>query len=157
MILQLLAYYTWIEKHIVFYIQSMQSFFRRLLGPEPQNYYIMEDGSVIPSTMQFDETCYASAILFDVEKKRFTLYEHPNPTTGRFRPLHTIACRIENDKYMLDITDWLGELRANPVPSISPKSLILLWMHIHNKYIPLTSTKMYITNHDGTEEEIQFH
>lgn len=124
---------------------------RTWLGPEPQNWRLLADGRVLPSAVYLPDAVMAAAYLFDPYANRMILGVEQE---GRFRPMPYLALAIEEEGVgITDISDWLGEIRANPVPiSIPVRQIITLWSLVHNQYLPTTNVVVRYTRADGTEE-----
>jgi hypothetical protein len=136
-------------------VQNAVSALRTWLGPEPQNYYLLADGRVVPTTFSLPADVADLALLFNTLKQHFTLVTATAPM-GRFKPAVpylsiVIKQPITGD---IDLSEWVGELRANPVPeTLTLKQLVTLWSHIHNQYIPLSYTLATI-NANGDYETV---
>jgi hypothetical protein len=54
----------------------------------------------------------------------------------------------------IDLSEWVGELRANPVPETLPlKQLVTLWSLTNSRYVPLSYTLETI-NANGDYETV---
>jgi hypothetical protein len=127
---------------------------RDWLGPEPLTYFLMENGHILPSSMKLSEEQKSEAYLYDPIAKRITAANNPTPE-GRFRPLPYIGIYITKSNETTDITEWLGDVRANPVPTdMSVKQIILLWCYAKNRYIALEQCKIHVVRANGDEEDI---
>jgi len=131
---------------------------RRALGPEPQNYWLLEDGRVIPSHIVLPTEVMNSAFFYESATARITA-AHTPLQAGRFRPLTYVGIQI-HDAIVgnTDISDWLGEVRANPIPEITPQQIVTLWSHVHNQYVPpfRRGTTIRATNSMGEETTLIF-
>jgi hypothetical protein len=80
-----------------------------------------------------------------------------NEEEGRFRPLPYLSLVVEEeDVGNTDLSDWLGELRAKPVPaSMRVEQIITLWSLTNNQYLPTTNTTVRYTTTDGTESVVR--
>ena len=112
---------------------------REWLGPAPQNFILLADGRVLPSHIPIpDEAERATTYLFEATTNRMTLLTQPTPN-GRFRQLPTIACTLQKGEATYDLSDWLSEVRANPVPpTVSLKQYAQLWSLLTGTYVPLS-------------------
>jgi hypothetical protein len=141
--------YDYVQKQV----QNAVSALRTWLGPEPQNYYLLADGRVLPTTFGLPDEIAESAFLFTTQTHRMTTADTVIRDT-RFRPAVpylsvVIKQPITGD---IDLSEWVGELRANPVPENLPlKQLVTLWSLVHNQYIPLSYT-LAIINAAGDYE-----
>jgi hypothetical protein len=138
--------------------RSVASHIRRTLGPEPQNYWLLHDGRILPEYVNLPPAVESTAFFYDTSTARITLANDRAPQ-GRFRPLTTISIQIQDEIVgSTDISDWLGEIRANPVPPLPPHQLIYLWSAVHGQYIPPFSrgTSIVVTTSSGDEEMLRF-
>lgn len=155
MLMKTLAMYEQFLTNVVdpFWEMFKQSL-RDWLGPEPVTYFLMENGHILPSYMILSDEQKAKAYLYHPVQKRITRANNPMPE-GRFRPLPFIGIYITKSNETTDITEWLGEVRANPVPAdMSAQQLILLWCYAKNRYISLENCKIHTVRSDGEEEDI---
>jgi hypothetical protein len=122
--------------------QNAASVLRSWLGPEPQNYYLLADGRVLPVTTNLPQDILENAFLYDPRTNRIVAAAATS-TEGRYKPAVpylsvVIKQPITED---IDLSEWVGELRANPVPeSLTLKQLVTLWSYTNNKYVPLSYT-----------------
>jgi hypothetical protein len=64
-----------------------------------------------------------------------------------------LSLTIEKEGAVYDLTDWVSEIRANPVTPFSPKQLAQLWILTTNQWAPLTGgCQVTITNGTGETE-----
>jgi hypothetical protein len=131
-------------------VQNAVSALRTWLGPEPQNYYLLADGRVVPTTFALPADVADLAFLFNTLTQHFTSAAVPAPM-GRFKravPYLSVVIKqpITGD---IDLSEWVSELRANPVPETLPlKQLVTLWSLTTSRYVPLSYTLETI-NSDG--------
>ena len=134
-------------------VQNAVSALRTWLGPEPQNYYLLADGRIVPTTVTLPPDVAEVAFLFNTLTQHFTSVTATAPM-GRFKPAVpylsiVIKQPITGD---IDLSEWVGELRANPVPETLPlKQLITLWSLTNSRYVPLSYTLETI-NSEGEYE-----
>ena len=123
-------------------VQNAVSALRTWLGPEPQNYYLLADGRIMPTTVTLPRDVAEEALLFNYKKNHITAAVEPL-REGRFKravPYLSIVIKqpITGD---IDLSEWVSEIRANPVPEIlTLKQLVTLWSLVHNQYVPLSYT-----------------
>lgn len=74
----------------------------------------------------------------------------------RHRRLHVIAANFSHaDTGPVDISDWVGEIRAFPVPELPVKQLLTLWSLVHHQYVPLSGgAQVNVTKNDGETDLI---
>lgn len=136
-------------------VQNAASVLRTWLGPEPQNFYLLADGRVLPTTFSLPVDIAELAFLFNPLTYHFTSVMVTAPE-GRFKPAVpylsvVIKQPITGD---IDLSEWVGDLRANPVPENLPlKQLVTLWSLTNSRYVPLSYTLETI-NADGEYETV---
>ena len=151
MIVQTLAYCEQFRAWITPYVEAAKSKLRIWLGPEPINYTLLADGRVLPASISIPEHIGATAYTYHAETQQITQYGAANPE-GRYRRLNTIALQVIDPIVgSVDMSDWLGEVRANPVPGLMPKQILNLWSAVHNTYVPVNGVNLRATHSDGTE------
>jgi hypothetical protein len=157
MLLALLAYYERASTFIKYYINEGKHVLRALLGPEPQNWYLLPDGRVLPTTMPLPPSIKDATYLYHVGSNRITTANEEEPA-GRFRPLRILGMSYEHDDYgSAEITDWVGELRANPVMDLNSKQLLTLYSLATNHFLPLSGgVRVSITKNDGEITELTY-
>lgn len=136
-------------------VQNAVSALRTWLGPEPQNYYLLADGRVLPTTVTLPNDVAELAFLFNTLTQHFTSATVTAPE-GRFKPAVPYLSLVIKQPITgdIDLSEWVGELRANPVPENLPlKQLVTLWSLVHNQYIPLSYTLATI-NANGDYETV---
>ena len=151
MLLTVLAWYTRTVNFTTPYWNKLLQSARDWLGPTPQRFLILEDGQVLPSTMHIPASLRASTYVYNPETNRIALLEDPEPA-GRFRPLHYLSAELRHAIVgSVDISDWLEEIRANPVPQTIPiKQLFHLYGLVQNRYIPVSDgVEVMVTTSDG--------
>jgi hypothetical protein len=158
MMLQALAYYEQMSVLVKDYLSAAASYARSKLGPEPQSYYLLTDGQVLPTTVVLPDSVFQRAYIYDPHTLRITLASNTNPE-GRFKRLPYVALQvIHADIGTIDMSDWLGEVRANPVPEMDTQQLAVLWSYAHCRYVPIFSggTTIQSTTSDGEESSVTF-
>jgi len=151
--LQALAYYEQISVLVKEYLTIATSYARKKLGPEPQSYYLLADNQVLPTTVVLPDSVFQRAYIYDPTTQRITLASNTNPD-GRFKRLPYVALQvIHADIGTIDMSDWLGEVRANPVPDLDVQQLAVLWSYVHCRYVPIFNGGATIksTTSDGEE------
>lgn len=129
------------------------SLLRHYLGPEPQNLYLLQDGRILPTSIELPASVLASSYMFDMQNNHLTKMDDSVP--GRYRPLSILALQfIHPDIGSVDISDWIGDIRMFPARDITPRQLIELWGARHNRYVPLNDTRITITRNDGSVESL---
>ena len=151
--MQILAYAEQLFNQIAPYWEYAKKELRTWLGPEPLTYYLLTDGRVLPSTITLPDEVKAETFTFDPFLKR--MKKSLGEQEGRLRPLPFIGIVLKTPSFEVDISEWLGELRAFPNPEfVTAKQLILLWSHVHNKYITFQNGSLLLVKNDGTEETV---
>jgi hypothetical protein len=156
MLLELLAFCNTSLTAAKYYWEVAKQYARTWLGPEPQNWYLLPDGRVLPTTMPLPDSVKENTYMYNIANQHITRATVLEPQ-GRFRPLNYIAFSYAHDLYgNTEITDWLGEIRANPVPELCAKQLLTLYSLSTNHFLPLASgTRITVTKNTGDEEIIQ--
>ncbi len=134
-------------------VQNVVSTLRTWLGPEPHNFYLLADGRVLPTTIMMPLDIIENAFLFDVKTNHITAAGAIR-TMGRFKPAVPYLSIVIKQPVLgdIDLSEWVGELRANPVPEIlTLKQLVTLWSLVTNTYVPLSYTLATI-NAEGDYE-----
>jgi len=129
---------------------------RTWLGPEPQDYYLLADGRVLPTTMILPVEIASTAYYYNVAKNQITDIPTGFVTHGRFKPaVPYLSMTIQQPGAAdIDLSEWLGELRASPVPQNLPlKQLVTLWSLVKNTYVPSAYT-LAVINDAGENETI---
>jgi hypothetical protein len=54
-----------------------------------------------------------------------------------------------------DISEWVGEIRACPIPEfLTVKQILLLWSFVHETHLSLQDVTVGVVKDDGTEEDV---
>jgi hypothetical protein len=144
--LSLLAFYERASSFIKYYVDTTKTYARYYLGPEPLNYYLFRDGRILPTSVAIPDGI--DCFVFDTKTMQITQRDNPTPN-GRFRALPYLGISVGT----LDISDWLGEIRANPVYPFRPHQLLELWSLVHQTYVNL-DLAVQVIHSDGREEII---
>lgn len=151
--INLLAAYNTISVYLAQAQTMAASWLRRALGPEPQNWVLLQDGRVVSSTIALPPHIQATAYEYDIHTNHLTKMDAAAP--GRHRPLSILALQIQHtDVGSIDISDWVGELRIFPQRDISPRQLVELWGISQNRYVPIEDARAVVTHNDGTVETV---
>ena len=126
------------------------SYLRTCIGPAPASYYLLNDGRVIPASIALPQSLTSTTYLYNPHTNRLTHLEHLNHD-GRHRRLPIIAASFEHESTsLIDISEWIGEIRAHPTPEVNIKQLLTLWSLVHNRYVPLSDgVNISVTKNDG--------
>ena len=155
MYLQLLAFWHAVTVWWQATLESAKAHIRTAVGPAPIRYTLLEDGRVLPATIELPMTVRNNAYVYDPATQRLS----QGATEGvRFRRLPTIALSLTHPSVgTLDLSDWVGDLRAHPVPELSAKQLLTLWSLAQNRYVPLSDgAQVILTKNDGETDLITF-
>ncbi len=155
MFLRLLAFWHSVTVWWQAVVESAKAKVRAIVGPAPLAYVLLEDGRVFPATMELPTSVAQSAYIYEPSTHRLAC----GPTEGaRFRRLHVIALSVSHPTVgNLDLSDWVGDLRAHPVPELGAKQLLTLWSLTQNRYIPLSDgVQVTLTKNDGETDLIVF-
>ena len=152
-ILSLLAAYNTLTVFLAQKCTEAAAWMRRALGPEPQNWILLQDGRIISSTVTLPTHVRDTAYLFDINSNHVTKMDSAAP--GRHRPLSILALQIQHtDVGSIDISDWIGELRIFPQRDITPRQLVELWGISQNCFVPIEDARALVTRNDGTVETV---
>jgi hypothetical protein len=126
---------------------------REKLGPQPQNWILLQDNRILPSTTPLPPHIQSNAYVFDISTFQLTKMDGAIP--GRHRPLSILALQIQHtDVGSIDISDWVGEIRIFPARDITPRHLVELWGATQNRYVPLEDARAVVTRDDGSVETV---
>ena len=152
-ILSLLAAYNTLTVFVAKTQTIASSWLRRTLGPEPQNWILLQDGRITPATITLPAHIQESAYLYNIQTNHLTKMD--GAVSGRHRPLSILSLQIKHtDVGSIDISDWVGELRMFPQRDITPRQLVELWGISQNRYIPIEDARVVVTRNDGTVETV---
>lgn len=157
MLLQLLAFWHRLTIFMNIVWRKGIAAIRKLIGPAPTNYYLLQDGRVLLDTTLLPQEIAAETYLYNPETQKITTVAAPDPE-GRFRRLNYLAASVTHHTIgNIDISEWLGEIRANPVPELNVKQIFLLWAAQHHRYMPLSNGVQFtITKSNGETDVITF-
>jgi len=149
--MEYLAYYERIRAFVLDYWNYTKTKSREWLGPEPVRWNILPDGRILSPSIILPPSVQAQTYVYSPETHRLTLH---GQTEGRYRPLPFLSLKITNEIVgSIDISDWVGDIRANPVPTtITPLQLLTLWSFVTNNYVPCRNVTLSWANQDGEEE-----
>jgi hypothetical protein len=155
--LQLLAFWHQLTIATAIVWNAALTKIRTAVGPAPVEYYLLEDGRVLPSSIVLPVSTHSSTYLYNPHSHRLSLLSNIDPS-ARFRRLDTIALSFNHPSTgEVDISDWLGEVRAHPVPDLPVKQLLSLWSLAHHRYVPLSDgVQVSVTKNDGETDLITF-
>ena len=74
LLLTLLSTYNTLSNYWVSACTATASWLRRYLGPEPQNWVLLQDGRVIPSTTPLPPTIQETAYVYDIQTDKDSDY-----------------------------------------------------------------------------------
>jgi hypothetical protein len=154
LILTLLATYNKLSNYFTLKCVQAASWIRSILGPEPQNWHLLQDGRVLSASIVLPPHILSSAYRFDIQTNQLTKMDS-SILTGRYRPLSILALQVSHpDVGDIDLSDWIGEIRMFPARDVTPRQLVDLWSASQNRYVPIEDARAIITRSDGTEETI---
>ena len=132
---------------------ALAAWLRQQLGPQPQNWVLLQDSRILPSTIPLPPHVQSNAYLFDIQTNQLTKMDGTAP--GRHRPLSILALQIQHtDVGIIDISDWVGEIRIFPSREVGPLQLVELWSATHNRYVPNEDVRAVVTRNDGSVENV---
>jgi len=123
---------------------------RTWLGPAPVRLVLLADGRILPATVDLPASVQETAFFYDAGTHRIAKIGHP--PEGRFRRLPYVSLRVEHPtEGTVDLSDWIGGLRANPVPTLPLTQLLLLASLSLHRYIPIAGATLYTTDDEGID------
>jgi len=122
---------------------------REWLGPAPQNFWLLDDGRVCPSSYVLPSYVARLAYLYDCTTQQILGSGSVHGRLRRASPYLSVVV-LQPDQEALDLSDWINELKVSPTPAtpFSLTQLIELWAAVHHKYVGTRYTIQYI-NSDG--------
>jgi hypothetical protein len=156
MFLSLLAFWHNLTLYLTGVWNAGKQMLRDALGPSPQHYYLLPDCRVLPTTMTLPSVLTSTVFLYNPHTHR--IYQNATPQDARYSRLPYIAASFNHvSTGEVDISDWLGEIRAHPVPELPVKQLLTLWSYTHNRYVPLSDgVQVSVTKNDGETDLVTF-
>ena len=152
--LQCLAFYEHASVYVKQCKDKFNSAMRAWLGPEPQDYYLLSDGSVLPTSISLPSSVSEAAATFCYDCVAHRIRPATAAAEGRFRPVPIVALRVERDDVgSVDISEWIGDLRQlGMVEAPNIMQLLHLYSLVSNTFVPLSGgAVVYMTRNDGTE------
>ena len=123
---------------------------RAWLGPAPARLVLLSDGRILPATIDLPASVQGTAFLYDAETHRMSKIGHA--PEGRFRRLPYVSLRVEHPtEGTVDLSEWIGGLRANPIPTLPLSQLLLLASLSLHRYIPIAGSTIHTTDDEGTD------
>jgi len=124
----------------------MKEQIRRALGPPPVFWYLLPDGRVTRPCIALPTDIHAQTYRYEPKMERLTRMGVIN---FRYKPLGYLSMKIESETVgSLDISDWVGDLRANHTDP-PPLQIIQLWSLVHEKYVPIRNITISWTDSAG--------
>jgi len=123
---------------------------RQWLGPLPQNFWLLDDGRVLPITYTLPNSVANLAYLYDCEIHHMFGMNVNNGRPRRATPYLSVVIH-QPDQEPLDLSDWMNELKVQPPPAtpfVLPQ-LVDLWAAVHHTYVGTRYRIEYI-NSEGT-------
>ena len=121
---------------------------REWLGPAPQNFWLLDDGRVLPASYKLPHPVCNFAYLYNCETQ--TIINYSTDNGGRLRRASPYLSVVVNqpDQDPLDLSDWINELKVRPMPAtpFSLPQLIDLWAAVHHTYVNIRYTIQYINS-----------
>lgn len=127
-------------------VKSLTRWMRAALGPEPERVILLGNGDIVRSS--FRGADLSGAFVYDPALSQIRpLADVP----GRKRPAPFVAMTVHSGTDVIDLTEWIGEVRAAPLPfPLTAPLLVDLWSHSYQTYIPSNATIRYTTR-EGDE------
>jgi len=156
MLISFLAYSNTILFYTTYFLKELKHAIVDFLGNNPTNYYLLEDGRVLPDSIQLPDYERVTAYMYNSNTNTISKANNLTPE-GRFKPLPYLSITVQNDHVpRTDISDWVGEVRANPIPrNINVKQIIALWSLVNRRYTPTgEGLVIHVVDSDANETVI---
>jgi len=148
--LEFIAWYERASQWIYQGVEYVKQETRALLGPGPTQHILLADGRILPATVSIPAAVQETAYLYDEQTNRISSMG-PAPE-GRFRRLPFVSLRVEHPVFgTTDLTEWIGAIRANPVPVLPIQQILHLASLNLGRYIPIQGATIHRVNDEGTE------
>lgn len=156
--IQLLAFWHTVTVYYEALKAQTQQKLREWLGPAPESFYLLVDGRVLPSSYVLPQSVLETSHTFDPRTQRIQPAAAQQEPEGRWRRLPFIAGSVSHPSIEpIDFSDWLGDIRANPVPELPVKQILTLWSAVHHRYVPLSGgVQVTVTRSDGETDMITY-
>ena len=137
MLIAFLAYSNTALSYVTFLWKEIKYAIVDYLGNNPTNYYLLQDGRILPDTIQLPDYERVTAYMYKSDTNIMCKANNLTPE-GRFKPLPYLSITFQNTHIpRTDISDWVGEVRANPVPrDMNVKQIMALWSLVNRRYVP---------------------
>lgn len=151
--IQILAMAEQILTQVAPYWEYAKQEARNWLGPAPIRFFLMPDGRVLPSSIVLPDDAKEGVFVYDPFSKRIT--KLLGTEEGRFKQLPYLGIVLKMQRDEIDISEWVGDIRAFPIPEcITAKQILTLWSSTQHKYISFVNANISIVKSDGTEETL---
>lgn len=156
MLLEFLAYANICFTELSKVFQFLKHALVNALGNNPTHYYLLSDGRVLPDSIELPEPDFQTAFLYNSTTNTISRANDTTPQ-GRFKSLPFLSITFKNQYIQrTDISEWIGEVRANPVPvNMNAKQLLTLWSLVTNRYVPIADNlEINVVDSDANETVI---
>lgn len=150
-------YYVATAQYISYFLEFFQkqknnavNSLREWLGPAPQNFWLLDDGRVVPASTFLPPQVARLAYVYVAETQHIL---GPSSEHGRLRrasPYLSVVIQQPQEE-PLDLSDWINDLKVSPTPAtpFSLPQLVDLWSAVHHQYVNIRYTIQYIDS-EGT-------
>ena len=156
MLVEFLAYSNICYTELIKALKFLKISLVNVLGNNPTHYYLLSDGRVLPDSISLPEQEFQTAFLYNSDSNTISRANDTTPQ-GRFKSLPFLSITFKN-RYIqsTDISEWIGEVRANPVPvNMSVKQLLTLWSLVKCHYVPTgDNLEINVVDSDANETVI---
>jgi hypothetical protein len=153
--LHILALTEQVYQYVQPYWEYLKKEVRNFLGPEPISYLLLEDGNVIPSSFKLPNEMRPSSFVYHPLTRQILRLDILGE--GRLKPLPYLGIVFKSPTQEVDISEWVGNIRAYPVPAfLTAKQLLGLWSNVHAQHLFGKDASIHIVKEDGSEETLAF-
>ncbi len=145
----ILVFYERVSNYVQTYWETLKEAARKYLGPSPNTTYLLFDNDeVIPAGK---EHCKYSHVAQYIPTNAKIVASHEAP----YKRLPWISVQHILGDHVIDLTDWMSEIRANT--TVSLLGVLRLASYALNVHLPETDhAKIVVITRDGEEEEYKY-
>jgi hypothetical protein len=126
-----------------------KQFLREWLGPQPQDYLLLNNGDIVPAHTQLPP---------HIGTLRFQSSTHTisGPTEGRRVPLPWLTLEHSCNTIRTDLTDVVSEIRCTKDHIPSLLQTVRLVALLRNEYLSESNARIITTNNMGEQEVYEY-
>ena len=146
--LELLVFYEHASVFLKDLWETGKEWMREYLGPSITTTYLLENDTVIPATLRHGKHPYTAT--YNPLTKRIA-----DSTENSYRRLPWLTVQHILGDHIVDISDWMTELRSNT--HVSLMAVIRLASYTHSIHLPETDSAIVrVITRDGEEKEYKY-